>query len=85
MLNWLKYQYDNAVSAAFDLLNYDYKGEDEKSNKVPKVKGDKKDKELDELKRQLEDFKAARQAYQKLRKEAGMSRAKAKNEVFGLV
>lgn len=84
MLNWLKYQYDNAVSAAFDLLNYDYKGEDEKSNKVPKVKGDKKDKELDELKRQLEDFKAARQAYQKLRKEAGMSRAKAKNEVFGL-
>jgi hypothetical protein len=83
-LNWLKYQYDNAVGAAFDLLNYDYKGEDKKSNKVPKVKGDKKDKELDELKRQLEDFKAARQAYQKLRKEAGMSRAKAKNEVFGL-
>lgn len=84
MLNWLKYQYDNAVSAAFDLLNYDYKGEDKKSNKVPKNKGDKEDKELDELKRQLEDFKAARQAYQKLRKEAGMSRAKAKNEVFGL-
>lgn len=83
-LNWLKYQYDNAVGAAFDLLNYDYKGEDKKSNKVPKVNGDKKDKELDELKRQLEDFKAARQAYQKLRKEAGMSRAKAKNEVFGL-
>lgn len=83
-LNWLKYQYDNAVGAAFDLLNYDYKGEDKKSNKVPKNKGDKKDEELDELKRQLEDFKAARQAYQKLRKEAGMSRAKAKNEVFGL-
>lgn len=83
-LNWLKYQYDNAVGAAFDLLNYDYKGEDKKSNKIPKNKGDKKDEELDELKRQLEDFKAARQAYQKLRKEAGMSRAKAKNEVFGL-
>lgn len=83
-LNWLKYQYDNAVGAAFDLLNYDYKGEDKKSNKVPKNKGDKKDEELDELKRQLEDFKAARQAYQKLRKEVGMSRAKAKNEVFGL-
>lgn len=81
-LNWLKYQYDNAVGAAFDLLHYDYKGK--KSNKVPKGKGDKKDKELDELKRQLEDFKAARQAYQKLRKEAGMSRAQAKNEVFGL-
>lgn len=83
-MNWLKYQYDNAVGAAFDLLNYDYKGEDKKSNKIPKNKGDKKDEELDELKRQLEDFKAARQAYQKLRKEAGMSRAKAKNEVFGL-
>ena len=66
-------------------FGYNFIPEDKKSNKVPKNKGDKKDdKELDELKRQLEDFKAARQAYQKLRKEAGMSRAKAKNEVFGL-
>jgi hypothetical protein len=82
--NWLKYQYDNAVGAAWDLLNYDYKGEDKKSNKVPKVKGDKKDEELDELKKQLDDFKAARQYYQKLRKEAGFNKHKAKNETVGL-
>lgn len=82
--NWLKYQYDNAVGAAWDLLNYDYKGEDEKSNKVPKVKGDKKDEDLDELKKQLDDFKAARQYYQKLRKEAGFNKHKAKNETVGL-
>lgn len=82
--NWLKYQYDNAVDAAWDLLNYDYKGEDKKSNKVPKVEGDKEDKELDELKKQLDDFKAARQYYQKLRKEAGFNKHKAKNETVGL-
>ena len=82
--NWLKYQYDNAVGAAWNLLNYDYKGEDKKSNKVPKVKGDKKDEELEELKRQLDDFKAARQYYQKLRKEAGFNKHKAKNETVGL-
>lgn len=82
--NWLKYQYDNAVGAALTLLNYDYKGEEKKSNKVPKVKGDKKDEELDKLKLQLDDFKAARQYYQKLRKEAGFSKHKAKNETVSL-
>lgn len=79
-----KKDYDTLHKAVLQGFGYNFIPEDEKSNKVPKVKGDKKDKELDELKRQLEDFKAARQAYQKLRKEAGMSRAKAKNEVFGL-
>ena len=79
-----KKDYDTLHKAVLQGFGYNFIPEDKKSNKVPKVKGDKKDKELDELKRQLEDFKAARQAYQKLRKEAGMSRAKAKNEVFGL-
>lgn len=79
-----KKDYDELYKAVLQGFGYRFIPEDKKSNKVPKVKGDKKDKELDELKRQLEDFKAARQAYQKLRKEAGMSRAKAKNEVFGL-
>lgn len=83
-LNWLKYQYDNAVGAALDLLNYDYKGEDKKSNKVPKGKGEKKDEALEKLRRELEDFKAARQAYQKLRREAGMNKQRAKNEVVGI-
>lgn len=76
--------YETLHKAVLQGFGYNFIPEDKKSNKVPKVKDDKEDKELDELKRQLEDFKAARQAYQKLRKEAGMSRAKAKNEVFGL-
>lgn len=80
-----KKDYETLHKAVLQGFGYNFIPEDRKSNKVPKNKGDKKDdKELDELKRQLEDFKAARQAYQKLRKEAGMSRAKAKNEVFGL-
>lgn len=80
-----KKDYETLHKAVLQGFGYNFIPEDKKSNKVPKNKGDKKDdKELDELKRQLEDFKAARQAYQKLRKEAGMSRAKAKNEVFGL-
>ena len=79
-----KKDYETLHKAVLQGFGYNFIPEDKKSNKVPKNKGDKKDKGLDELKRQLEDFKAARQAYQKLRKEAGMSRAKAKNEVFGL-
>lgn len=79
-----KKDYETLHKAVLQGFGYNFIPEVKKSNKVPKNKGDKKDKELDELKRQLEDFKAARQAYQKLRKEAGMSRAKAKNEVFGL-
>lgn len=79
-----KKDYETLHEAVLQGFGYNFIPENKKSNKVPKNKGDKKDKELDELKRQLEDFKAARQAYQKLRKEAGMSRAKAKNEVFGL-
>lgn len=79
-----KKDYDALHKAVLQGFGYNFIPEDKKSNKVPKNKGDKKDEELDELKRQLEDFKAARQAYQKLRKEVGMSRAKAKNEVFGL-
>lgn len=79
-----KKDYETLHRAVLQGFGYNFIPEDKKSNKVPKNKGDKKDEELDELKRQLDDFKAARQAYQKLRKEAGMSRAKAKNEVFGL-
>lgn len=79
-----KKDYDTLHKAVLQGFGYNFIPEDRKSNKIPKNKGDKKDEELDELKRQLEDFKAARQAYQKLRKEAGMSRAKAKSEVFGL-
>lgn len=79
-----KKDYETLHKAVLQGFGYNFIPQDKKSNKDPKNNDNKEDKELDELKRQLEDFKAARQAYQKLRKEAGMSRAKAKNEVFGL-
>lgn len=55
-LNWLKYQYDNAVGAALDLLNYDYKGEDKKSNKH-KSAGHKEDEALKRLKERISLYK----------------------------
>lgn len=83
-LNWLKYQYDNAVSAAWDLLNYDYKGEDKKSNKVPKGKGDKEDKELKAWEERLNAFKSARQMYQKYKGLPNWGAKKADDMVRGL-
>ena len=83
-LNWLKYQYDNAVSAALDLLNYDYKGEDKKSNKVPKAKGDKEDKELKAWEERLNAFKSARQMYQKYKGLPNWGAKKADDMVRGL-
>lgn len=83
-LNWLKYQYDNAVSAALDLLNYDYKGEDKKSNKTPKVKGDKEDKELKAWEERLNAFKSARQMYQKYKGLPNWGAKKADDMVRGL-
>lgn len=83
-LNWLKYQYDNAVSAALDLLNYDYKGEEKKSNKVPKGKGDKEDKELKAWEERLNAFKSARQMYQKYKGLPNWGAKKADDMVRGL-
>lgn len=75
----LKQEYDDLRDAAWKGLGYKYVPEDKKTNKTPKG-----DLGLENLKRQLKDFKAARQAYQKLRKEVGMSKGKAKNEVYSL-
>ena len=83
-LNWLKYQYDNAVSAALDLLNYDYKGEEKKSNKVPKDKGDKEDKVLKAWEERLNAFKSARQMYQKYKGLPNWGAKKADDMVRGL-
>lgn len=83
-LNWLKYQYDNAVSAALDLLNYDYKGEAKKSNKTPKGKGDKEDKELKAWEERLNAFKSARQMYQKYKGLPNWGAKKADDMVRGL-
>lgn len=83
-LNWLKYQYDNAVSAALDLLNYDYKGEDKKSNKVPKGNVDKEDKVLKAWEERLNAFKSARQMYQKYKGLPNWGAKKADDMVRGL-
>lgn len=83
-LNWLKYQYDNAVSAALDLLNYDYKGEDKKSNKVPKGKGNNEDKVLKAWEERLNAFKSARQMYQKYKGLPNWGAKKADDMVRGL-
>ena len=72
----MKKSFDDLRDAAWKGLGYKYESEDKKTNKTPK--GEKRDLGLENLKRQLKDFKAARQAYQKLRKEVGMSKAKAK-------
>lgn len=61
----VKKKYEDLKKAAYLGLGYDYVPEDKKSNKVPKVKGDKEDKKLETLRQQFEDFKAARQWYQK--------------------
>lgn len=80
-----KKAYEDLKKAVKDGLGYEYVPTGKKGSAKGGRKGGRdKDEELEELKRQLEDFKAARQAYQKLRNEAGMSKQRAKNEVVGL-
>jgi hypothetical protein len=77
----LQKSYDDLWNAAYNALGYKYVPEDKKSNKN---KSAGKDTGLERLRQQLDDFKAARQYYQKLRKEAGFSKQKAKNETVSL-
>nr|DAL69914.1 MAG TPA: AAA domain protein [Caudoviricetes sp.] len=56
----VKKKYEDLKKAAYLGLGYDYVPEDKKS-----VKDDKEDKKLESLRQQFEDFKAARQWYQK--------------------
>lgn len=58
----LKKEYDTLWNAAYNALGYKYVPEDKKSNKSKK---DGKDSALESLRQQFEDFKAARQWYQK--------------------
>lgn len=74
----LKKEWQLAKQTAEELGLFDPKKDKNKN------KGAGKDAALDRLRRQLDDFKAARQYYQKLRKEAGFSKHKAKNETVGL-
>ena len=71
-----KEAYETAVTAARDLLNYDYKGKDAKSNKKDNTNGKKYDKELKEWQSRLDAYKSARQTYQKWKEVMGKEEAK---------
>lgn len=81
----LEKSYKDLWNASYMGLGYSYTPEGKKSNKVPKAKGGREeDKELKELQQRLEDFKAARQMYQKLVKDAGMGKQAARDKTVKL-
>lgn len=71
----------NAVAQGF---GYRFIPEDKKSNKVPKAKGDKEDKELKAWEERLNAFKSARQMYQKYKGLPNWGAKKADDMVRGL-
>lgn len=71
----------NAVAQGF---GYRFISEDKKSNKVPKGKGDKEDKELKAWEERLNAFKSARQMYQKYKGLPNWGAKKADDMVRGL-
>lgn len=77
----LESSYKELWDAAYNGLGYEYVPEDKKSNKKPKTKTNTGDEALKNLQQRLDDFKAARQMYQKLVKEAGRGKEEARNEV----
>lgn len=80
----LKKKYEDLKEAAYLGLGYDYIPEDKKSNKTPKVKGDKEDKELKAWEERLNAFKSARQMYQKYKGLPNWGAKKADDMVRGL-
>lgn len=71
----------NAVAQGF---GYRFIPEDKKSNKMPKGKGDKEDKELKAWEERLNAFKSARQMYQKYKGLPNWGAKKADDMVRGL-
>ena len=71
----------NAVAQGF---GYRFIPDDKKSNKVPKGKGDKEDKELKAWEERLNAFKSARQMYQKYKGLPNWGAQKADDMVRGL-
>lgn len=71
-----KQDWEDAVSAARELLNYNYTGDDAKSNKNKKDNGRKYDKELKAWQSRLDAYKSARQTYQKWKEVMGKEEAK---------
>ena len=80
----LKKKYEDLKKAAYLGLGYDYIPEDKKSNKTPKGKGDKEDKELKAWEERLNAFKSARQMYQKYKGLPNWGAKKADDMVRGL-
>lgn len=80
----LKKKYEDLKKAAYLGLGYDYIPEDKKSNKTPKGKGDKEDKELKAWEERLNAFKSARQMYQKYKGLPNWGAQKADDMVRGL-
>lgn len=80
----VKKKYEDLRKAAYLGLGYEYIPEDKKSNKVPKGKGDKEDKELKAWEERLNAFKSARQMYQKYKGLPNWGAKKADDMVRGL-
>lgn len=80
----VKKKYEDLRKAAYLGLGYEYIPEDKKSNKVPKAKGDKEDKELKAWEERLNAFKSARQMYQKYKGLPNWGAKKADDMVRGL-
>lgn len=80
----LKKKYEDLKEAAYMGLGYVYVPENKKSNKTPKGKGDKEDKELKDWEERLNAFKSARQMYQKYKGLPNWGAKKADDMVRGL-
>lgn len=80
----LKKKYEDLKEAAYLGLGYVYVPKYKKSNKVPKVKGDKEDQELKAWEERLNAFKSARQMYQKYKGLPNWGAKKADDMVRGL-
>lgn len=80
----LKKKYEDLKEAAYLGLGYVYVPKYKKSNKTPKNKGDKEDKELKAWEERLNAFKSARQMYQKYKGLPNWGAKKADDMVRGL-
>lgn len=76
--------YNDMWNAVAQGLGYRFIPDDKKSNKVPKGKGDKEDKELKDWEERLNAFKSARQMYQKYKGLPNWGAKKADDMVRGL-
>ena len=83
-VNELYTKWQTVKQAAHDLLNYDYEGEDKKTNKPGKKNTyvNQEDKELKRLQERLSSLKSARQMYQKYK--SIMSDEEAKKKTYNL-